>query len=351
MTLNELEKPLGIALLVAILGMSYLIVQPFLLAMTWGGLIAFATWPAHRRLSAKLGNQILSATIFALIMMLVIIAPLVALGVGIASDGREIILNLVEITKTELPSLPKWVGQIPMIGKSAVEYWATWQAKGTDWFAEVVPHLQKLGGFFFARSGVLGSVLLQIVLAILFAFWFYVQGQQIAGTLKDILNRVIGSAHVHYWKVAAGTIQNVINGIVGTALAQGIVAGIGFWIAGVPAALLLGVLTFLISVIPMAPPLIWIPATVWLYMQDQTGYAAFLAIWGVVVISGVDNIVKPLLISRGSVLPLSIILIGVMGGVLAFGFLGLFIGPVILALFYTLVREWLNQQSSTAPSP
>lgn len=349
MTLNELEKPLGIALLVAILGMSYLIVQPFLLAIAWGALIAFATWPAHSWLSRKLGSQLLSASIFALVMAVVIIAPLVALGVGIASDGREIIVSIIEMTKTELPSLPNWVGQIPFAGDTILEYWATWQGKGTDWFSDVVPFLQKAGGFFFSRSGILGSVLLQIILAILFAFWFYVEGQQIASTMKQMLNRVIGDAHVHYWKVAAGTIQNVINGIVGTALAQGIVAGIGFWIAGVPAALLLGVLTFMISVIPMAPPLIWIPAVAWLFMQDQTGYAIFLAVWGVVVISGVDNIVKPLLISRGSILPLSIILVGVMGGVLAFGFLGLFIGPVILALFYTLVREWLAQQSATSP--
>lgn len=349
MTLNELEKPLGIALLVAILGMSYLIVQPFLLAIAWGALIAFATWPAHSWLSRKLGSQLLSASIFALVMAVVIIAPLVALGVGIASDGREIIVSIIEMTKTELPSLPKWVSQIPFAGDTILEYWATWQGKGTDWFSDVVPFLQKAGGFFFSRSGILGSVLLQIILAILFAFWFYVEGQQIASTMKQMLNRVIGDAHVHYWKVAAGTIQNVINGIVGTALAQGIVAGIGFWIAGVPAALLLGVLTFMISVIPMAPPLIWIPAVAWLFMQDQTGYAIFLAVWGVVVISGVDNIVKPLLISRGSILPLSIILVGVMGGVLAFGFLGLFIGPVILALFYTLVREWLAKQSATSP--
>ena len=349
MTLNELEKPFGIALLIAILGMSYLIVQPFLLAIAWGGLIAFATWPAHGWMSRKLGSQLLSASLFALVMAVVIIAPLVALGVGVAGDGREIIVSIIEMTKTELPSLPKWVGQIPFAGDTILQYWATWQGKGTDWFSDLVPYLQKVGGFFFARSGVLGSVLLQIGLAILFAFWFYVEGQQIAATLKQILNRVIGVSHVHYWKVAAGTIQNVINGIVGTALAQGIVAGIGFWIAGVPAALLLGVVTFMISVIPMAPPLIWIPAVAWLFMQDQSGYAIFLAIWGVVVISGVDNIVKPLLISRGSILPLSIILVGVLGGVLAFGFLGLFIGPVILALFYTLIREWLAQQSSVTP--
>lgn len=349
MTLNELEKPLGIALLIAILGMSYLIVQPFLLAITWGALIAFATWPAHNWLSKKLKSQVFSASIFALIMVAVIIAPMIALGVGIASDGREIVERIVELTKAELPPLPAWVGQIPMVGGNILKYWATWQAKGAAWFTDVVPYLHKIGSFFFARSGILGSVLLQIGLAILFAFWFYIQGQQIADMMKQILNKVIGNAHVHYWKVAAGTIQNVVNGIVGTALAQGIVAGIGFWISGVPAALLLGALTFIISVIPMAPPLIWIPATVWLFIQDQTGYGIFLAIWGVVVISGVDNIVKPLLISRGSVLPLSIILVGVMGGVLAFGFLGLFIGPVILALFYTLMREWLSQQGAATP--
>ena len=144
--------------------------------------------------------------------------------------------------------------------------------------------------------------------------------------------------------------QNVINGIIGTALAQGVVAAIGFWIAGVPAPLLLGALTFIAGVIPFAPPLIWIPATVWLFLNGESGYAIFMGLWGFIVISGVDNVLKPLLISRGSVMPIAIVLLGVLGGMVAFGFLGLFVGPVMLALTYTLIREWLNTQAPPSPS-
>lgn len=350
MNLKDLEKPFSIALVVAVLGLSFMIVKPFVIAILWGGLIAFATWPVHTWISAKIKSTIGSATLLALIMIALIIVPLVVVGIGIAGDGKDVIQPLIQMTKTALPDLPSWVGSIPVVGQSVLSYWMTWQSKGVDWFADAVPYLQASARYLFAHSGALGSVLGQLGLAILFAFWFYVQGQQIAGALQSILGRIIGASHSHYWKVAADTVQNVINGIIGTALAQGVVAAIGFWIAGVPAPLLLGALTFIAGVIPFAPPLIWIPATVWLFLNGESGYAIFMGLWGFIVISGVDNVLKPLLISRGSVMPIAIVLLGVLGGMVAFGFLGLFVGPVMLALTYTLIREWLNTQAPPSPS-
>ncbi len=349
MNLNQLEKPLGIALALSVLGLSVFILKPFFIALVWGGLIAFATWPAHTWLTRQLRSQIGSACLLSLIMALLIIAPMVAIGVGLAGDGKELIQSIASLTKTPLPSLPDWAGDVPMVGGSIVNYWVTWQAKGVDWFADAIPFLQSSAKFMLAHSGVLGSVLAQIALAIMFALWFYIKGQKIAGALKEILNKIMGAAHAHYWKVAADTVQNVINGILGTALAQGFVAGIGFWIAGVPAPFLLGAITFLVSLIPMAPPLIWIPAAGWLFLHGETGYGIFMALWGIFIISGVDNIVRPLLIGRGSIMPMDIILVGVIGGMLAFGFLGLFVGPVVLALSYTLVKEWLAQQNNPTP--
>jgi len=147
-----------------------------------------------------------------------------------------------------------------------------------------------------------------------------------------------------------------VNGILGTALAQSVLALIGFWIAGVPGAMLLGLLTFFLSIIPMGPPLVWLPAALWLYFQGEIVWAIFMLVYGMVVISSIDNIVKPYLISRGGTLPLLLVFMGVLGGLMAFGFIGVFLGPVILAIGYSLLAEWMNpsphagQQGAATPA-
>ena len=157
--------------------------------------------------------------------------------------------------------------------------------------------------------------------------------QRLAGKLAPGLLETVG-----------GTVQGVVYGLVGTAIAQGIVSLIGFAIAGVPGALLLGFLTFMLSMVPIGPPLIWGGAAAWLFAQDQTGWAIFMAIYGFVVISGIDNVIKPLLISRGSSLPFVLVFLGVMGGVYAFGFVGIFLGPTLLAVGLSLLQQWLMQR-------
>ena len=145
-----------------------------------------------------------------------------------------------------------------------------------------------------------------------------------------------------------GTIQGVVYGLVGTAIAQGLLALIGFLIAGIPGAMLLGFLTFVLSIVPIGPPLLWGGATAWLIYQDQMGWAIFMAAWGFFLISGIDNVIKPLLISRGSNLPFVLVLIGVFGGVVAFGFVGIFIGPTLMAIGYTLAQRWTNPPVETS---
>jgi predicted PurR-regulated permease PerM len=175
-------------------------------------------------------------------------------------------------------------------------------------------------------------------------FFFYRDGPRLAAFVLRLLERLIGERAGYYIELVAATVQRVVNGVIGTAAAQAILALIGFLIAGVPGALVLGIVTFLLSLIPMGPPLAWIPATAWLVWQGDYGYAIFLGIWGTFVISGVDNVLKPYLISRGGNLPLVIVLLGVFGGLLAFGFIGLFIGPTLLAVAYSLLLDWTHTE-------
>jgi predicted PurR-regulated permease PerM len=200
--------------------------------------------------------------------------------------------------------------------------------------------LEPTKSFLLAGGILLGQGVAVMSLAAFVGFFFYRDGVALVKLLDVAMDRVIGVHVENVLGIINSTVRSVMYGLLGTALAQGLVAVIGFAIAGVPAALLLGVATAILSLVPVGPPLIWGGAAVWLFYQDTVGWGIFMLVWGFFLISGVDNVVKPLLISHGSHLPFMLILFGVMGGVLAFGFVGVFIGPTLLAVGYSLIKEW-----------
>jgi predicted PurR-regulated permease PerM len=185
----------------------------------------------------------------------------------------------------------------------------------------------------------LGSGLVQLALSILIAFFFFRDGSVLAKTLTTAVEWIGGEPGKHLLEAAGKTVRGVVYGILGTALVQAILAGIGFLIAGVPGAALLALLTFFLSVVPVGPPLVWVPAALWLFSKGSTGWGIFILIWGAFY-STIDNFIKPWLISQGSAMPFLLIFFGVIGGALAFGFIGVFIGPTLLAVGYRLVEVW-----------
>ena len=192
----------------------------------------------------------------------------------------------------------------------------------------------------------LGTGVAQMSLAAFVAFFLYRDGQALRRAINVALERIIGASAPRIASTVSQTVRGVMYGLLGTALAQALVAALGFAIAGVPGVLLLGFATFVMSLVPVGPPIIWGGAAIWLFSQGQTGWGVFMLVWGLVLISGVDNVVKPMLISRGSDLPFLLVLLGVLGGVIGFGFVGLFIGPVLLAVGYSLVRAWTGIESA-----
>jgi predicted PurR-regulated permease PerM len=188
-------------------------------------------------------------------------------------------------------------------------------------------------------ASVLGAVL-QLALSIFIAWFMFRDGHAIVARMQAVAHRIAGERGVHLASVATITVRGVVLGILGTALVQGVVAAIGFWIAGIGAAPLLGLLTFILSPVPVGPPLVWVPAGLWLINDGQTGWGIFVLLWGTFAVSTIDNVIKPLIISRGSVLPFMFVLLGVLGGAAAFGFIGVFLGPVLLAVGYALLMEW-----------
>ena len=196
-------------------------------------------------------------------------------------------------------------------------------------------------------SILLGAGVAQMSLAAFVSFFLYRDGHALLHAIRVAMERIIGTSAERIASTVSHTVRGVMYGLLGTALAQALVAAAGFAIAGVPGVLLLGFATFVMSLVPVGPPIIWGGASIWLFSQGQTGWGIFMLVWGLLLISGVDNVVKPMLISRGSSLPFLLVLLGVLGGVLAFGFVGLFIGPVLLAVGYSLMREW----TGTEPGP
>jgi predicted PurR-regulated permease PerM len=272
--------------------------------------------------------------------MLLVVLPLVWLGFNLADHIRDAINFVRDVQVDGLPEAPGWLGSIPLVGERLLAMWNTIDQQGAAFMASIKPYLGQVGNWLLARSAQVGSGLLELTLSLVFVFFFYRDGPRLEAFTLRLLQRLIGERAGYYLELVAATVQRVVNGVIGTAAAQALLALIGFLIAGVPGALVLGIFTFLLSLIPMGPPLVWIPAVAWLFWQGDYGYAIFLAIWGTFIISGVDNVLKPYLISRGGNLPLVVVLLGVFGGLLAFGFIGLFIGPTLLAVAYSLLSDW-----------
>ena len=333
-------------LLLVLFGASFWVMAPFWSALFWGAVLAFASWPLMRLLTRWLGGrESLAAGILTLGWMLLVAVPLVWLGFNLADHVRDAVALIKDIQVDGLPEAPTWLGSIPFVGERLVATWDSIDQQGAALMVSIKPYLGQVGNWLLARSAQIGGGILELTLSLVFVFFFYRDGPRLAMFVHRLLERLIGERAGYYIELVAGTVQRVVNGVIGTAAAQALLALIGFLIAGVPGALVLGIVTFLLSLIPMGPPLVWIPATAWLAWKGDYTYAVFLGVWGTFVISGVDNVLKPYLISGGGNLPLVMVLLGVFGGLIAFGLIGLFIGPPLLAVAYRLLTDWSASQA------
>jgi predicted PurR-regulated permease PerM len=347
----ENDRLLVQILLLALLGACLWVLAPFWSALFWAAVLAFASWPLMRILTRLLqGRTTSAAALLTAGWMLLVAVPLVLLGFNIADHIRDANVFIREVQVDGLPPAPTWLVELPLVGERLAALWTTLDNQGAALFASIRPYVGQVGNWLLARSARIGTGMLELALSLVLVFFFYRDGPRLAALAHRMLHRLIGERSGHYLELVAGTVQRVVNGVIGTAAAQALLAFIGFLIAGVPGALVLGLLTFMLSLIPMGPPLVWVPAVIWLVLQGDYGFAVFLGLWGTFVISGVDNVLKPYLISRGGNLPLVVVLLGVFGGILAFGFMGLFLGPTLLAVAYSLLNDWVGK-ATERPGP
>jgi predicted PurR-regulated permease PerM len=240
------------------------------------------------------------------------------------------------------------LARVPVVGPRAAESWQSLAGDRAKLWAETQKFIEPVSAWLLKRGLALGGGLMQLALSIFVAFFLFRDGVAAAGHLTTAVERVGGEQGKNLLAIAGQTIRGVVYGILGTALVQAVATGIGLVIAGVPGAALLALLTFFASIVPVVgTALVWVPAALWLFHEGATGWAIFLLVWGVGV-GSLDHVVKPWLISQGSKMPFILIFFGVIGGALAFGFIGVFLGPTLLAVGYRLVQVWIARRRSNS---
>lgn len=344
----RLEHLLTIAALVLLVTGCFFVLAPFVSALLWAVILSFTTWGAYERLLAWFGQRrTLAALVMTLLLATVLVAPVVIVAAQLSENANHLAVAVKHVFDTGLPPAPTWLARLPLIGNYAVETWQTWQsdlgsssARGNETLSWLQQQAAPLSKWLLHRGLALGGVVLQLTLSVVAAFYLYRDGIAVVARFRSGVEQVAGPRAHSLIELAARTVQGVVYGILGTALAQGIVAAIGFSIAKVPGPFLLGLLTTAVSIIPGGPPVVWIPASLWLLHGNAPGWAAFMFLWGLVMVSGIETLIRPYLISHGTAQPFLLILLGVVGGLFAFGFIGIFLGPTLLAVGFALIREW-----------
>ena len=395
----------GIALLLLLIG-CVVVLKPFLSSLMWAVILAYSLYPLQRRFTLWFrGSRTLAACFVTLTLTIMLAGPVLLIGLRLVEDGRAFAAATKNWFLSAPPKTPEWIVELPIIGEEVSAYWTEFSDDRNRWIEDlekasaasrhVMPDdklaeeakdgtsirdvdadaladskaeeakemSEKLVALLGRSLGVaqkalvtaglaVGQGVTQVILSAFLAFFFLRNETALSDRLKVGVERLAGARGKHLLKIAGDTVRGVVYGVLGTALIQAVIAVIGLTIAGVPGAVFLGVVTFFLAVIlPFGPPIVWIPATLWLFAQDQPGWGVFMALWGLLAISSVDNVVRPLIISQETKMPFVLIFCGVIGGALAFGLVGLFLGPTMLAVAYRLIDEWsTNPALATQPT-
>lgn len=346
-----MERNLGLLALALLLAGCLVVLRPFFSGLLWAVVLCFSTWPIYRRVFEMMGRRrTLAALTMSVGMMLVLLLPFGIIGLTLADSVKELTTATRAWLDEGPPDPPAFLKRVPGIGVTVDTYWRETADDGAKLLQEAKHWVEPVGRGVLKAGLAMGRGVLEIALSIFVAFFLFRDGVNAADRLTTGVVRLAGERGRRLLGVAGNTVRGVVYGILGTALVQAVVAGIGFAIAGVPGAGLLALLTFFLSGIPAGPPLVWVPAAFWLFHRGDTGWGIFMLVWGMGV-SSVDNLVRPWLISQGSEMPFILIFFGVLGGVVAFGFIGVFLGPTLLAVGYRLVEEWVSIRRESVRDP
>jgi len=326
----------------ALLGGSLYVLMPLLAPIFWAAIFVISTWPLYLRLARRVRSANAAATIGALTLLVLFAVPIALMATSLVDLANS---ALAYSRSRELPGPPGFVAALPWIGPGIARRWTEAVNDLPAFVTSLRQYEPQIREFLLGVGRGLGQSVLLLLLSAVFAFFLFRDAERIGATLQRAATRIDPARGLKLLNVAASTTRSVVYGIVGTAATQGALAAVGLAIASVPAPLLLGLFVGMLGLIPIGlTGVIMLPACGWLFLEGRPGWGIFLTLWAVFVVGGVDNFLRPLLISRGSRLPLAIVLTGVIGGLLTMGVLGIFIGAVLLGVVYVMLREWAEAQ-------
>lgn len=339
---------LSVLFIAILLAACFWVLNPFLSAIIWAAMIVIASWPLMLSIQSKLGGRrSLAVLVMTLLLLGILIIPLTLAITTVIEKSQDLFDNRQTLASFKVPPPPEWLHSIPIKGEQLSVTWQEYsQLSSEELYEKVAPYSRKIVGWFLTQAGSVGMLLMHCFLTVIISAIMYANGETAAKGIRLFCRRLAGQPGEDAIVLAANAVRGVAIGIVGTALIQSVLGGIGLVIAGIPAAAVLTAIMLLFCVAQIGPGLIMIPVTIWLFTQDQTSWGIFMTVCSVIVCT-IDNFIRPFLIKKGADLPLLLIFAGVIGGLISFGLIGLFIGPVTLAVTYTLLKEWVNSGLKT----
>jgi predicted PurR-regulated permease PerM len=328
----------------ALIAASFWILRPFLAAIIWSTMIVVSTWPIMLVIQHRLWNKrALAVTVMTAALLLVFVAPFSAAIGTIVANADEIAGWVKGLSGLTLPPPPGLVEQIPFVGAKVAAVWRDYATKGFAEIAQIMaPYAGQITRWFAAEVGSFGLVSVQFLLTVIISAILYTTGEDVARWVRRFGRRLAGDRGDDVVRLAGQAIRGVALGVVVTALVQSLLGGIGLAIAGVPFAAVLTAVMFMLALAQIGAVPVLVCALAWLWWKDQTAWFVVLLVWTLIV-GSMDNVLRPILIKKGADLPLLLIFAGVIGGLFAFGLLGLFVGPVILAVTYMLLDAWVAE--------
>jgi predicted PurR-regulated permease PerM len=345
---NIIERALGLAILALLVIACFQIMAPFIGSLLWAIILTVSTWPLFVRLRSALGGRSkLAAALLAGATAGIFVLPLVLLAVSLADSVDAVSELLHQLVSAKLPEQPTWLAGVPLVGERLENLWRQGMTDMPALLEQAQPYIKQTTTWAVQQTATLGLAMLQFLLAVVISGFLYATGETQVEWLRRFAHRTGGERSATLATVAERTIRSVALGVIGTALLQGLLTWLGFAVASVPGSLLLAFITFLLAIMQLPTLLVWLPVALWFGYQGQTGWTIFIVVWGLVVVGSVDNFVRPYLISQGAHLPLLLIFAGVLGGLLAWGLIGIFLGATLLAVGFTLLRDWLAQDDTS----
>ncbi|MEN6373945.1 MAG: AI-2E family transporter YdiK [Smithella sp.] len=321
---------------------TFWIMRPFLPSFIWAATIVVATWPLMLKIEAWLwGKRSLAVAAMTVTMLILFIVPFSLAILAIIENADRIIVWVKSFQTQTLPTLPGWLSGIPILGPKLAAAWESARTGPEGVSARLAPYAGQLLNWFLSQAGSVGIIAVQLLLTVIIAAIFYATGETASTGVVRFARRLGGQRGEEVAVLAAKTVRGVALGVVGTALIQSLLGGIGLAVSGVPAAPVLTAVMFILCIAQLGPGFVLFPAVIWLYWSGQTAWGTVLLVLTIFV-GTIDNILRPFLIRKGADLPLLLIFAGVIGGLVSFGIIGLFIGPVVLAITYKLLVVWVE---------